>query len=168
MKIVLQRVKNASVYLVDEQRYCANIEQGLVALIGFCKDDIRKNQDDFIKIAKKILNLRIFEDDQGKMNLSLWQIKGSIIVVSQFTLCADCYKGNRPSFVESLEMDLAEKLYIDFIKIIKQEYHKIFLEKYNEEISNLDFYVQTGKFRSNMQVQLINDGPVTIVIEYND
>lgn len=90
MKIVLQRVKNASVYLVDEQRYCANIEQGLVALIGFCKDDIRKNQNDFIKIAKKILNLRIFEDDQGKMNLSLWQIKGSIIVVSQFTLCADC------------------------------------------------------------------------------
>jgi len=168
MKIVLQRVKNASVYLVDQQKYCAKIEQGLVALIGFCKEDIRKNQNDLIKIAKKILNLRIFEDEQGKMNLSLWEIKASIILVSQFTLCADPYKGNRPSFVESLEMNLAEKLYTDFIKIIKEEYNKIFIEKYNQEIPNLDFYVQTGKFRSNMQVQLINDGPVTLILEYKN
>ncbi|GIX41156.1 MAG: D-aminoacyl-tRNA deacylase [Leptospiraceae bacterium] len=166
MKIVLQRVKEASVYIVEEKNFSAKINNGLVALIGFCKEDQNKSYNDYKKIAKKILNLRIFEDENNKMNLSLIDIKGQIIIVSQFTLCADPYQGNRPSFTNSLEIDIAQKLYEDFIHIIKEEYIKNFKEKFIKEISEIDLYVQSGKFRTQMQVQLINDGPVTILLEY--
>jgi len=166
MKIVLQRVSSASVFIQEEQCFIAKIEKGIVALLGFCKEDQNKIEKDFVKIAQKIINLRIFEDENRKMNLSLIDIRGQIILVSQFTLCADPYQGNRPSFVNSLEMDLANKLYNDFINIFKNQFQKIYYEKYKIQIPNIDDYVQSGKFRAHMEVKIINDGPVTIFLSY--
>lgn len=166
MKIVIQRVKDASVFIEEDNIFSARIKEGILALIGFCNDDIQKTDKDFIKIIKKLLNFRIFEDPQGKMNLSLIDIKGSIILVSQFTLCADPYQGNRPSFTDSLDIKLAENLYNDFINFTKEQYIQLYQEKYHTKPERLDQIVQTGKFRANMQVQLINDGPVTFILEY--
>ncbi len=163
MKLILQRVKKASVYLVEEKNYYAKIKNGILCFVGFCKEDKEKNLD-FNKISKKILNLRIFEDSNQKMNINLIDIKGYILIVSQFTLCADPYQGNRPSFTNSLEMDLANQLYEKFILELTEEYKKYYLEKYKEPL--FKDAVQYGKFRSNMQVYLINDGPVTIILDY--
>ncbi len=163
MKLILQRVKEASVYLVEEKNYCAKIKNGILCFVGFCKEDKEKNLD-FNKISKKILNLRIFEDSNQKMNISIIDIKGYILIVSQFTLCADPYQGNRPSFTNSLEMDLANQLYEKFILALTEEYNKYYLERHKEPL--FKDAVQSGKFRSYMQVYLINDGPVTFMLDY--
>lgn len=166
MKILIQRVKEANVFVEEDNKFVAQIQKGILSFIGFCTEDVKKNSTDFIKISQKILNLRIFEDDTGKMNLNLIDIKGSIVLVSQFTLCADPYHGNRPSFTNSLEVQLAESLYNDFINYFKEQYIQLFIKKYHQNPEDINQVVQTGKFKSKMLVNLINDGPATFILEY--
>lgn len=142
MRAVVQRVKRAKVMIND--KIVGKIDEGLLILLGVTHEDTEENVD---YLVRKILNLRIFKDENDKMNLSVKDIKGEILVVSQFTLYADTSKGNRPSFTNAAKPEIANKLY---------EYFK---EKCAEEIK-----VQSGEFGANMQVELINDGPVTIVI----
>lgn len=144
MKVVIQRVKHASV-TIDEKLY-SNICNGILILVGFTHGD---NEDKINKMVNKIVNLRIFEDNNNKMNLNIKDVDGSILSVSQFTLYADTKKGNRPSFVSALNYNEAEKLY------------DIFNKKLSESIEN----VKTGIFGSDMKVELLNDGPITILME---
>ncbi len=144
MKALVQRVKQASV-TIDGELY-SQIGHGLLVFVGVEKTDEKINAD---KLADKIVNLRIFEDDSGKMNLSVKDVNGEILVVSQFTLCGDCKKGTRPSFDKSAPLDKAVDLYEYFV--IKVKSHGLKTE--------------TGKFRAMMDVGLINDGPVTFFIE---
>jgi len=144
MKAVIQRVKNAEVK-VDEKTV-GKIGEGLLILLGVGPEDTEENADTLIK---KICNLRIFRDENDKMNLSIKDIHGEILVVSQFTLYADCTKGNRPSFVEAASPQKAEKLY---------EYFK---EKCKSEVKK----VESGIFGADMKVSLLNNGPVTIILE---
>ena len=143
MKILIQRVKQASV-TIEEELY-SSINRGILALIGIEKQD---TQQEIEKFAKKIVNLRIFPDENNKMNRSLLDIKGEMLIVSQFTLCGDCKKGTRPSFDNSAPPNIANKLYEAFIK----------------EIQTYGIKTSTGKFGAMMQVALINDGPVTFMI----
>ena len=144
MKILIQRVKEASVSINNE--LYSSIDKGILALVGIEKgDDLEKIQ----KGAKKIVNLRIFPDENDKMNLSLLDINGEMLIVSQFTLCGDCKKGTRPSFDKSAEPKIANELY----------------EKFIEEVKSYGIQTQTGKFAAMMDVALINDGPVTFMIE---
>ena len=143
MKIVIQRVKNANVTVGE--KITGKIEQGLLVLLGIGPDDTEKNADELVQ---KMCKLRIFADENDKMNLSVKDINGEILVVSQFTLYADCKKGNRPSFIGAAPPEKAEKLY---------EYFK---EKCKKEVKN----VQSGIFGADMKVTLINDGPVTIIL----
>ena len=144
MKGLIQRVKKASV-TIEEELY-SSVGAGLLVFLGVEKDDGNINAE---KLAEKILKLRIFEDGNEKMNLSVSDVKGDILVVSQFTLCGDCKKGTRPSFDNSAPLDKAVKLYEYFIEQLR--------------LSGLK--VETGKFRANMDVSLINDGPVTFFLE---
>lgn len=144
MKALIQRVKKASVNIYGEE-YSA-IEQGILVFVGVEKSDEKINAE---KLAEKILKLRIFEDENEKMNLSIQDVKGEILVVSQFTLCGDCKKGTRPSFDNSAQPLKAEELYEYFVEQIKK--------------SNLN--IRTGKFRAYMDVELVNDGPVTFWLE---
>lgn len=144
MKALIQRVKRASV-TIDGELY-SSIEKGILVFLGVEKDDEEVNAD---KLAQKIANLRIFEDENEKMNLSVKDVKGEILVVSQFTLCGDCKKGTRPSFDKAAHPDKAVELYEYFCK----------------NFENYDIPVQTGKFRAMMDVELINDGPVTFWLE---
>lgn len=144
MKAVIQRVKNAEVKV--EGKIVGEIGEGLLILLGVGPDDTEENADTLIK---KICNLRIFRDENDKMNLSVKDIDGEILVVSQFTLYADCTKGNRPSFVEAASPEKAEKLY---------EYFK---EKCKLEVKK----VECGVFGADMKVSLLNNGPVTIILE---
>ena len=145
MKIVVQRVLSASC-MVDNQ-ITGTINHGLMLLIGFTHtDDLEK-----VKIAcKKIVNLRIFDDEEGKMNKSLIDVNGSVLAISQFTLYADTKKGNRPSFIESMRPDPANELYLQMIEILRNEYH---------------IHTETGIFQSHMYLSPICDGPVTINLE---
>ena len=144
MKVLIQRVKNASVTIENE--IYSNINQGILALVGIEKGD---GPDEIQKSAKKIANLRIFPDENDKMNRSILDINGEILIVSQFTLCGDCKKGTRPSFDKSAPPEIANKLYEDFVV----------------EIKKYGIKVQTGKFGAMMDVSLVNDGPVTFMIE---
>ena len=144
MKVLIQRVKKASV-TIDRNLY-SSINKGILALVGIEKED---SIEQVQKLAKKISSLRIFPDENDKMNLSISDINGEILIVSQFTLCGDCKKGTRPSFDKSAHPSIAEKLYEDFVK----------------EINSYGIKTQTGKFGAMMDVELINDGPVTFMLE---
>jgi D-tyrosyl-tRNA(Tyr) deacylase len=144
MRAVVQRVKQSSVKAGNE--IVGQIERGLLVLLGVARDDTAKDAD---YLVNKIINLRIFEDQDGKMNRSLLEIGGELLAVSQFTLLADCRKGRRPSFVEAAEPQKATDLYTKFVNLVREKGVK----------------VQTGRFRAMMEVALINDGPVTVIIE---
>jgi D-aminoacyl-tRNA deacylase len=144
MRAVVQRVKESSVF-IDGQPV-ATIDRGLLVLLGVARDDTKKEAD---FLAEKIPNLRIFEDKTDKMNLSLLDTGGRMLVVSQFTLLGNCRKGRRPSFVDAAEPDMANALYEYFITKVKAK----------------GIEVQSGRFRAMMDVHLINDGPVTLIVE---
>jgi D-aminoacyl-tRNA deacylase len=144
MRIVLQRVKEADV--IVEGRSTGSIQHGLLLLVGFREDD---QEEQIRPMAEKIVNLRIFGDEAGKMNGSLLDVKGSILSVSQFTLYGDCRKGRRPSFDTAAKSEIAFTLY----------------EKLNQSLRTYDIPVETGVFGAYMEVSLINDGPVTLILE---
>lgn len=144
MKFLVQRVKKAQVD-IDGQTV-GRIEKGFLVLIGITHTDTKEIADYLIK---KLINLRVFEDENGKMNLGLKDVEGSLLLVSQFTLYADCTQGNRPSFTEAAKPQFANELY---------EY---IIEKCKEQAKN----VETGIFGADMQVSLTNDGPVTIMLQ---
>ena len=145
MKLVIQRVRSSSLYI--EGSLISQIKKGLVVLIGISKSD---TENVIEKLVKKLLNLRVFEDEDSKMNNSILDIGGEILLVSQFTLYADTSKGNRPSFINAADPKNAELLYNKF------------LEKLKIVFGN---NIKTGRFGAKMQIELINDGPVTIIIE---
>ncbi|MEY8445954.1 D-aminoacyl-tRNA deacylase [Enterococcus ratti] len=144
MKAVIQRVSKASVTI--DRQIVGKIDQGLLILLGIHEKD---TQEDVDYLVKKIVQLRIFEDEQGKMNRSIKEIQGQILSVSQFTLFADTKKGNRPSFITAARPKTAIPLY----------------EAFNNGIKNKGISLETGQFGADMAVSLINDGPVTIVID---
>ena len=144
MRAVVQRVKKSSV--VVEDRTIAQIDHGLLVLLGVGKDD-DVNKAEWM--AAKIAHLRIFEDDNGKLNRSLLDSAGQMLVVSQFTLYGDCRKGRRPSFVHAAAPDKATQLYLHFV----------------EQVRALGISAQTGQFRAMMDVSLVNDGPVTLILD---
>ncbi|MFW5810176.1 MAG: D-aminoacyl-tRNA deacylase [Thermodesulfobacteriota bacterium] len=144
MRAVVQRVKESSVTV--DGACIGKIGRGLMVLLGVAEEDTR-GEADFL--VDKILNLRIFEDENGKMNLSLKNTGGALLVVSQFTLLGDCRKGRRPSFVQAAGPKKAEELYEYFVERAKEN----------------GVIVETGRFRAMMDVALINDGPVTLILE---
>lgn len=146
MKFIIQRVSEASVTVEDQ--VIGQIGKGYLVLIGVGENDTKELADRYIK---KMLGLRIFEDKNGKTNLSLKDVRGSLLLVSQFTLYANCRKGNRPSFTEAGNPGLAEELY---------EY---IIEQCRKELPE----VQTGSFGAHMKVSLVNDGPFTILLDEN-
>ncbi len=144
MRLVIQRVKHAHVD-VDGQTI-GKIGLGMLVLLGVAKEDTKEKT---LALVHKLSELRIFEDDQGKMNLSVGEVKGQFLVVSQFTLYGNCAQGRRPSFDQAAPPLLAEELYNYFVEQLKLK----------------NFNVQTGQFRAMMDVHLVNDGPVTFVLE---
>ena len=144
MKAVIQRVSSASVSVANKK--ISNIGIGLLILLGVAKGDVKKDID---YLAKKTAELRIFKDDHKNMNLSVQDVNGEALVVSQFTLCADTNKGRRPSFVSAAEPKIAENMY----------------ELYCQKLQLFGIPVSNGKFGSMMIVELINDGPVTVYLD---
>ncbi len=144
MRAIIQRVSHASVTVDD--KVVSSIEQGFLVLLGVKKGDAR---EDAVYLARKIAKLRVFADEAGKMNLSLEQIGGAVLAVSQFTLYADTRGGNRPSFIEAASADDGRRLYKEFCEALRNEH----LE------------VQEGIFQADMKVSLLNDGPVTILMD---
>lgn len=147
MKAVIQRVKKASVTV--EGNVIGAIQEGLLVLLGISKEDTKEEVKKFVN---KIIGLRIFADENGKTNLSLQEINGELLVVSQFTLYADCKKGRRPSFVNAGDPEVANELYEFFIALAKEKVEK----------------VEHGSFGADMKVELLNDGPFTIVLDSRD
>jgi len=145
MKIVIQRVSQAKV--IVEKEVIAHIQQGLLVLLGIETDD---SHEDITWLINKIVNLRIFDDDNQIMNLSVKEVDGNVIVVSQFTLHASTKKGNRPSYIKAARPETAIPLYEKFVEYLEVELAK---------------RVQTGKFGAHMLLDFINDGPVTIIID---
>ena len=145
MRLLVQRVKNSNV--VVEDKIIGEIEQGFMVLIGVAPTDTKETVD---FLVQKLINLRVFEDENEKMNLSIKDIDGELLIVSQFTLYADTSHGNRPSFINAAKPNLANKLYEYFVDQCKKQNIK---------------KVATGKFAADMQVSLQNDGPVTIMLE---
>jgi D-tyrosyl-tRNA(Tyr) deacylase len=144
VKAVIQRVKESAVTV--DGREVGRIGRGLLVLLGASRDDTRKDAD---YLLDKTLHLRIFEDEAGKMNRSLLDVGGALLVVSQFTLYGDCRKGRRPSFVQAAPPETAEELYEDFVGKARER----------------GVPVETGQFRAMMDVALVNDGPVTLILE---
>lgn len=144
MRAVVQRVKNASVRIDGE--ICGQINQGLLVFLGVSKED---TESDITYISDKITGLRIFEDENEKMNNSIMDINGEILVISQFTLYGDCRKGRRPSFDGAMRPPEAEEMYEKFVEYIKKSGLK----------------TETGRFGADMKVELLNDGPVTIILD---
>lgn len=144
MRAVIQRVKESSVTI--DQEIVARINTGLLVLLGVNRQDVEIDAD---QLAAKISQLRIFEDVHGKMNRSLIDIGGEMLIVSQFTLYGDCRKGRRPSFITAAPPDQAERLYKRFISKVK----------------GMGVPVETGRFGAKMTVSLVNDGPVTLIVE---
>ena len=144
MKFVIQRVSQAEV-VVEEQSVC-KIDQGLMVLVSICNSDTKEIAD---KLINKLIHLRIFEDENGKSNLSVQDIHGNLLIISQFTLYADCRKGNRPSYTNAGNPDLANELYEYIIAQCQKEFPN----------------VQHGIFGAYMKVSLLNDGPFTIIFD---
>ncbi|MEE8450574.1 MAG: D-aminoacyl-tRNA deacylase [Thermoguttaceae bacterium] len=144
MLACIQRVSRAQVTVAGD--VCGRIDAGMLVLLGVADDD---TEADARQLARKVAGLRIFEDAEGKMNLSLGDVGGAMLVVSQFTLLGDCRKGRRPSFVAAAPPELAERLYETFVATVAEE----------------GIAVATGRFRQHMQVELVNDGPVTLLVE---
>ncbi|MBQ8669336.1 D-tyrosyl-tRNA(Tyr) deacylase [bacterium] len=144
MKALIQRVKRASV-TIDGELY-SQIGAGMLVFLGVEKGDTQENAD---KLAEKLAKLRIYEDENEKMNLSIQDVNGEMLIVSQFTLCGDCKKGTRPSFDKSAPPQMANELYEYFISQVKA----------------LGIPCQTGRFAAMMDVELVNDGPVTFMVE---
>ena len=147
MKLLVQRVSSAKVDV--DSKTVGKINKGFLVLIGVTHTDTKEIAD---YLVKKLCNLRVFKDENSKMNLSIKDVDGELLIVSQFTLYADCHHGNRPSFVNSAKPDMANELY---------EY---FVERCRKEVKN----VETGIFGADMKVSLLNDGPVTIMLEKED
>ncbi len=147
MKLVIQRVKYAKCIIDNNEK--SSINEGLMVLLGVGADDNTEIAD---KMIKKLINLRIFEDENGKTNLSIDKVGGEIMIISQFTLYANCKKGNRPSFIEAGDPDMANELYEYVIDKIKSE----------------NINVETGEFGADMQIELQNDGPFTICLDSKD
>ena len=147
MKAVVQRVKQASVTVEGE--VVGSIGKGLLVLLGVAEADSTADAD---KLAEKILNIRLMDDDEGRMNLSVMDISAEMLVVSQFTLLADTRKGRRPSYIGAAAPDKANELYEYFVDKIRSSLGR----------------VETGRFRAMMDVQLVNDGPVTIILDTNE
>lgn len=144
MRVVIQRVSQANVIADGVEN--GKIEKGFLLLVGVEEED---NSEDVDYLTRKIANLRVFEDEEGKMNLSLREVEGEILSISQFTLHANTKKGNRPSFVQAAKPEKADALY----------------EELNANLRNEGFKVETGVFGADMDVALVNDGPVTILID---
>ena len=144
MRVVVQRVKSSKV-IVDDN-VVGSINKGLNLLIGISKED---SEEDLLYLRDKIVNLRIFEDENDKMNLSLLDVKGDILAISQFTLYGDCRKGRRPNFMEAEGGERANSLYNKFVELLRE--------------TNLK--VETGKFGAHMMVDIQNDGPVTLILD---
>ena len=147
MRAVIQRVKHANVRVENE--IIGKINNGLVVLLGVTHDD---TEADINALVQKIIHLRIFEDEENKLNNSLLDIKGKVLSVSQFTLYADVRKGRRPNFMNAAKPEYAESLY----------------ELFNEKLRKENVDVETGSFGAMMEVELVNDGPVTIILETKD
>ena len=145
MKIILQRCSRAEVRIDGET--VGRIGTGFVVLVGITHSDTREDAD---FLAKKVAGMRVFEDAEGKMNLSLTEVGGQILSISQFTLYGNARKGNRPSFIEAARPEVAEPLYDYFNQVLREQY---------------GLHVETGRFGANMQVDFINDGPVTIIVD---
>lgn len=148
MKFLIQVVKKASVDVDDKT--IGSIDRGFLVFVGVCESDTKEIAD---KMIRKTVNLRIFEDENGKTNLSIGDITGSMLVISQFTLYADCRKGNRPSFIKAGNPDHANELYEYILSELKNTYQ---------------IPTQSGSFGADMQVSLINDGPFTVMLDSDD
>ena len=148
MRVVVQRVSQSNVKVSGE--IIGEINEGLMVLVSFVDED---NDTDLGWMTKKIINLRIFNDDEGKMNRSVQDIGGDILLISQFTLHGSTKKGNRPSFIKAAKPDFANVMYERFIKVLEQSLVK---------------EIQTGEFGGDMKVSLVNDGPTTIIIDSKD
>lgn len=144
MRAVLQRVKEAWVKVQGKE--ISRIGKGLLVLLGVARGD---GEEDVVYMASKIPNLRLFEDEKGHLNLSLKEVRGEILLISQFTLLGDCRKGRRPSFTEAAPADEAERLYLWLVEALRRE----------------GVEVKIGKFQTKMEVGLINDGPVTLLLD---
>ena len=145
MRAVVQRVTKSKVTVGQE--IAGSIKKGLVVLLGIGKEN---TTNDIEYLTNKIVNLRVFEDENGKMNLSVLDINGELLVVSQFTLFGDCRKGNRPSFISAAELDEANRMYMEFVNHIRQNY---------------PINVEEGVFQASMLLEIHNDGPVTILLD---
>jgi D-tyrosyl-tRNA(Tyr) deacylase len=144
MRVVIQRVKEASVSVDGE--LVGKISAGMLIFLGVSKED---QPDDACALVEKVAELRVFEDPQGKMNLSAAQVNGEFLIVSQFTLYGDCRKGRRPSFDMAADPQKGEALYLRFVELLRMK----------------NFKVETGRFRAMMDVALVNDGPVTLIVD---
>jgi len=148
MRVVVQRCSRAEVRIDGER--VGQIEKGFVLLVGITDTDSHEQAD---ILAKKIAQLRVFEDAEGKMNLSLNEVGGAVLSISQFTLYGDCRKGNRPSFIRAARPETAAPLYDYFNNILRMRYN---------------LHVETGRFGADMKIDFINDGPVTILLDTDD